>query len=161
MTYRSLFQYLEQPRTTNDDHYLFETKRQVEPQYVKAYIPTEENQPPFDPPSPAPQWKNDPSDWGSHLWYYLHYSAAKYPLNPSPQQAKQMEDWLCSLPITIPCRKCSVHYNQYINSHKSELNGICKNKDRLFEFLVDIHNEVNKKNGKPIMSYENARRMYK
>lgn len=106
-------------------------------------------------------WKKDPTLWGPHLWYYLHYSAANYPSNPNKQEIEAMKNWLCSLPVTIPCENCSKHYNAYINKNKSKLDDICSDKQKLFNFLVDIHNKVNQRNGKPEMSYEDAWNMYK
>jgi hypothetical protein len=106
------------------------------------------------------KWKNDPKLWGPHLWAYLHYSAMNYPENPSRKEIDEMINWLCSLPVTIPCDNCSKHYRGYIEKNKNNLPVICSNKDTLFNFLVDIHNKVNERNGKPIMSYEDARKLY-
>lgn len=105
-------------------------------------------------------WKKDPTIWGPSLWYYLHFSAANYPDYPDDKTAREMHDWLCSLPVTIPCDNCSKHYRGYIEQNKRDLMNICKNKKKLFKFLVDIHNKVNARNGKPIMSLEDAEKMY-
>ena len=106
-------------------------------------------------------WKKDPKLWGPHLWYYLHFSAANYPENPSSEQISSMKDWLCNLHVTIPCTNCSQHYQAYIENNKPYLKDICSNKTKLFNFLVDIHNKVNKRNGKPELSYDQARAIYK
>jgi hypothetical protein len=106
-------------------------------------------------------WKNDPSLWGPHLWAYMHYSAANYPEKPSKENIDEMVDWLCSLPVTIPCANCSTHYRKYIEQNKSNLKNICGNKTSLFNFLVDIHNKVNVRNGKSEMSYDDAWKLYK
>lgn len=105
-------------------------------------------------------WKNDPTYWGPHLWYYLHYSTMNYPKFPTKQQAREMEEWLCKLPVTIPCKTCKHHYNEYIQTHRNELQRACQNGDALFNFLVDVHNQVNIRNNKPVLSYEEARKLY-
>lgn len=121
-----------------------------------------------NPPEPQLQPELEPTDktadprlWGPHLWAYLHYSAMNYPNNPSQKQKEAMKDWLCCLSATIPCKNCSNHYSKYIEQHRSRLDEICSSKDKLFNFLVDIHNKVNKRNGKREVSYTEARQIYK
>jgi hypothetical protein len=105
--------------------------------------------------------QSDPRLWGPHLWAYMHYSAAHYPDNPTLDEINFMKQWLCSLPVTIPCNTCKQHYNSYINQNRSNMDNICSNRNNLFKFLVNIHNEVNKRNGKETMSIEQAKRLYK
>lgn len=103
---------------------------------------------------------SDPREWGPHLWSYLHYSAANYPQKPCAEVANRMKSWLTSLPVTIPCKNCSKHYQEYLEKHRNELDKIVSSRDNLFAFLVNIHNIVNRRNGKPIMSQEEARQLY-
>lgn len=103
----------------------------------------------------------DPTKWGPHLWSYLHYSAINYPIKPSKQQQKSMKQWLTCLSATIPCKNCSTHYNKYIQQHFKNLDVICASRDTLFNFLVDIHNKVNKRNGKREVGYDEARWLYR
>lgn len=103
---------------------------------------------------------NDPRVWGPHLWKYMHCSAANYPEKPTSDQIDQMITWLKTLTVTIPCKKCKDHYGQYINRHQTSLRDICASKDKLFNFIVDIHNQVNRRNNKPIVTYDEARRLY-
>ena len=105
-------------------------------------------------------WKNDPSYWGPHLWYYIHYSTLNFPKNPTKQQSQKMYDWICNLTVTIPCEKCKGHYEKNINANRDQLKMACTNGDDIFNLMVDIHNEVNQRNGKPKMSYEEARKIY-
>lgn len=105
-------------------------------------------------------WTKDPKLWGPHLWAYLHYSASNYPEKPTESQIQEMMNWLTCLPVTIPCSDCSRHYKKYIEQNRSNLPAICSTKDNLFKFLVDIHNKVNERYGKPRMSYEEAWKLY-
>ena len=124
---------------------------------------------PGNPPSASPvrvpvtheRGSADPTLWGPHLWAYLHYSAINYPIRPTQQQQQQMKNWLICLSSTIPCKNCSTHYSKYIRQHKQDLDIICSSRDTLFNFLVDIHNKVNKRNGKPEVSYKEARNIFK
>ncbi len=105
-------------------------------------------------------WSNDPKVWGRHLWYYLHTCAMNYPENPTPTDKKEMEEWLKTLPVTLPCRNCSKHYRSYIEENASRLPEICSTRENLFNFLVDIHNKVNARTDKEEMSYDDARKLY-
>jgi hypothetical protein len=107
-----------------------------------------------------PKWTRDPKLWGPHLWAYLHYSASNYPDNPTEEQIKEMMNWLTCLPVTIPCSECSKHYKNYIQQNRTNLPAICSTKNNLFRFLVDIHNKVNERYGKPKLSYEDAWKLY-
>ena len=102
----------------------------------------------------------NPKNWGPHLWYYLHTSAANFPKNPNKSQRRNMKQWLSTLATTIPCENCSSHYGAYINKHRHSLDDICSDKDKLFNFLVDCHNQVNKRHNKKIVNYDEARKMY-
>lgn len=112
-------------------------------------------------PKPTNMKHADPTLWGPHLWAYLHYSAINYPTKPTRKQQQDMKEWLCCLSATIPCKNCSTHYNKYIEQHRSQMDNICSSRDKLFNFLVDIHNKVNKRNGKREISYEEAKQIYR
>ncbi len=136
---------------------------------VQFLLPTQQQQPQSTTnddcaenkcPSSSKDWSSDPMQWGPHLWYYLHTAANNYPLQPSPEQQQGMKNWLCSLQWTIPCKNCSNHYSKYIEASRNQLDDVCANKDKLFAFLVDIHNKVNLENGKGAMSVEEAKKMY-
>ena len=107
-----------------------------------------------------PRHTRDPAIWGPHLWNYLHYSAANFPEYPTEEEIEKMYHWLCTLHVTMPCGECSKHYQGHINRNRSRLRSICSRRDSLFRFLVDIHNDVNKRNGKPIMRYQDAKERY-
>lgn len=115
-----------------------------------------------DPTSPSTNptaWSKDPKIWGPHLWSYLHYSALNY--NPTEEDAMKMKEWLKFLSITIPCKNCSNHYSAYLSKYSDDqLYHICCDKDKLFNLLVDIHNAVNVRNNKKVISYDEARQMF-
>ena len=71
-----------------------------------------------------------------------------------------MKNWLKSLYATIPCQNCSDHYKSYIDQNEDNLDKICSDRNKLFNFLVDIHNKVNERLNKPQMDYKTAYSMY-
>jgi len=61
--------------------------------------------------------------------------------------------------VIIPCSICRNHYNSNINKNDLSLeNNI--NKDRIFNWTIDLHNLVNKKNHKKVWSYDEAKNYY-
>jgi hypothetical protein len=102
---------------------------------------------------------SDPVQWGPHLWVYLHTVSANYPDQPTPEQQEGMKTWLRTLKWTIPCKKCATHYGRYMEECH-DLDRICASKQTLFEFLVNIHNTVNRRTGKREVTVEEAKAMY-
>jgi len=101
-----------------------------------------------------------PSVWGSHFWFTLHNGAAHHPLHASPIVANKMKNFLLSFPYMIPCDDCANHAKAYIDKHIKELDMICSGRHNLFKFFVDMHNMVNKRFGKPIVSLHEAYELY-
>jgi len=106
------------------------------------------------------EYSKDPKVWGPILWKYLHTSSINFPQNPSPQQINGMKQMLCNLQWSIPCENCSMHFGKYIEKHRQNMDKICSNRDSLFAFIVDAHNQVNKRYGKKVLSVEEARKLY-
>lgn len=101
-----------------------------------------------------------PPIFGPPLWFSLHNAAAHYPDNPSPITKDRMKHIILGIPVLTPCSNCSEHASAYIESHYDDLDKICSGRDPLFKFFVDFHNYVNKRYNKPIMSYEDAYKLY-
>jgi len=71
-----------------------------------------------------------------------------------------MKNFILGIPVMLPCIKCREHATAFIESHKDQLEYICRGKDSLFKFFVDFHNQVNVRNNKPVMTYEDAYKLY-
>lgn len=101
-----------------------------------------------------------PDVWGPQLWKYIHIATAHFPDYPTEQETRDMMTWICTLPVTIPCETCKIHFKAYIDKNRDNLHYICGTRRNLFNFFVDIHNKVNSRKGKPEMSYEEAFNLY-
>ena len=71
-----------------------------------------------------------------------------------------MKGVIIGIPTLLPCQNCSEHATAYIEKHYDQLDNICSSKENLFKFFVDFHNNVNERYNKPIMSYEDAYKLY-
>ena len=100
----------------------------------------------------------DPKVWGPLFWFTLHNGSVNYPDLASNIAIERMKGFINGIPYMLPCKDCSNHARTFIE--KSDLDAVCCGKEKLFNFFVDFHNYVNKRYGKKIYSYEEAKRLY-
>lgn len=103
---------------------------------------------------------SDPKIWGPSFWFTLHNGANNYPKEASKIVIEKMKGFIIGLPYMIVCKECSTHAQEHIESKMNELDKICSGRTSLFNFFVDFHNYVNKRYNKPLLSYEEAEKIY-
>ena len=96
------------------------------------------------------------NEWQPVTWTLFHTITLKYKENLI-EYKDQYINFFESFKTILPCKKCKNHYIENLN--KEELN-INNNLNRLFEWTVDLHNDVNKINDKKIWNYQEARDYY-
>ena len=101
---------------------------------------------------------SSPEIFGPPMWFGWHSGSLKYSDNPSPITKDRMKNYILGLPVMIPCLSCREHATSFIDS--SNLDDVTSSKTKLFNFFVDMHNFVNKRLNKPIMSHEDAYKLY-
>jgi len=108
------------------------------------------------------KYKNtsSPDVFGPPMWFTLHNGASKYPHKPGTLVKERMKYFILGIPVMIPCAKCREDATAYIEKFKDSLDDICSSRLKLFEFFFTFHNVVNKKLNKPIISYEEAIKLY-
>lgn len=102
----------------------------------------------------------DPQVWGPAFWFILHNGSARYPEKASPLWKESMRGFILGMPAMIPCEVCADHARAHIEANWNRLDEIVNGRKNLFNFFVDMHNMVNKRYGKPIMSHEDAYELY-
>lgn len=101
----------------------------------------------------------DPNLWGKHFWATAHYITISYPDNPSSEDKKNVKSFFELLGKLLPCENCRIHYmNNLKNTPITD--NILNSKYKLIEWLVNLHNEVNKRTGKKIISVNDAINIY-
>ena len=96
-----------------------------------------------------------PNIWGPHLWKALHMISIGYPNEPNEEQKQNYRSFFETFYQVIPCSICSNNYK----NHLKELpitNDTMKNKQNLANWVIDIHNIVNKELGKPIIEHDDG-----
>ena len=69
-----------------------------------------------------------------------------------------MKSLLSNFPLLVPCLVCKEHLFNFISS--SDLNKATDSRESLFKFIVDLHNYVNLRLGKPQMTLDDAKNLY-
>lgn len=85
-----------------------------------------------------------PSKWGPHFWMTLHVACL------ACQDYKSLAEFVEGYIYIIPCLSCRQHFEQVLVENPVPETG------DFFQWSVDVHNIVNKRLGKPEVSYEAA-----
>jgi len=99
-----------------------------------------------------------PSVWGPFFWHTMHIAALTYPKDPSYANKRAAKEFFESLAHIIPCPKCREHYQTHLQ--KMPITPHLDRRDDLFRWTVQVHNEVNKITGKPIVTEAESIRFY-
>jgi len=92
------------------------------------------------------------SVWGPSAWRFLHAVSFAYPEAPSAEQKAAALQLFLSLRHMIPCGDCCGHYCSEIQRSPPRV----ESRDALSRWLVDLHNRVNARLGKPQYPYAAA-----
>ena len=96
------------------------------------------------------------SEWGPAAWKFLHAITFSYPDNPNLSDQRDAENLFSSLKSLLPCEACRNHYVSEISVNPPDT----RSRATLSAWLVDLHNRVNLRLGKPIFSYASAETVY-
>ena len=100
--------------------------------------------------------------WGPHAWITMHAMSAAYPNKPTEEQRRAGFNLISSITELLPCDRCKKHFRQVCKDFgfTSPSSKVLSSKYDFFGFLVEAHNIVNFRLGKPIMSHSWARERY-
>ncbi len=100
----------------------------------------------------------EPYLWGPSLWVFLHLLTMEYPDKPSNSDILIHSEFLNSLSKILPCQLCRDEFSKQIKSQP--LNTVLGSKKTYIKFMFDVHNDVNKRNFKPAMDYDDFIKLY-
>ena len=98
----------------------------------------------------------EPNIWGPTGWTFLHSITFQYPEEPTDLDKRKYFTFFNSLKNVLPCPTCREHYETNFEKFQIRLN----NRQELIEWLIDIHNEVNRSSGKKEYSYDEVYHIY-
>jgi len=95
--------------------------------------------------------------WGTHIWNYIHtISIIDFDSEETNlYHSKKIYDILKTLKFS--CQKCQIEFDNELNN--IDINLLCKSM-YLFKWSYDLHNKINEKLNKPLLTYEDALKKY-
>ena len=97
----------------------------------------------------------DAEVWGPGAWLFLHSVTMTYPEKPGEMEKQFYKNFFANLGNVLPCPKCKEHYNR--NLADSLIEGHLNSRRSLVEWLIEMHNKVNIKNGDIDLVYRISR----
>lgn len=95
--------------------------------------------------------------WGPYAWYKFHKKPVRYPETPCKCDIKCITQYYYKIfPKYIDCSSCKKEYMRLIEAHPIKANSDFE----LYMWTVKIHNMVNIKLGKPVVSDTQAYYMW-
>jgi len=87
----------------------------------------------------------DPALWGNSVWASMHWTAAGYPPNPTPQEKMHYKACFEMLQHTLPCTECREHYSALLT--QMPIDPFLVSGKQLRQWVTSLHNTVNARTG--------------
>ena len=94
----------------------------------------------------------DPAIWGPHYWFFLHTLAMTYPHHPNSVTKKKYYEFIQNFPLFIPVEQISKDFEKLLELFP--INPYLDNRDSFVKWTHFIHNKINEKIEKPILSLD-------
>ena len=89
------------------------------------------------------------SVWGPRAWAVLHTFSDAWKENPTVEDRRAMYAFLTSFGPALPCPKCGAHFQACVRRDVPSPNApVLTSRETLVQWLVGVHNEVNRRLGK-------------
>ena len=95
-------------------------------------------------------YPSGPLCWGPLQWMTLHQMIRGFPNNPSPEKQAALKAYVMALVDLLPCSICAVHWKDIAPTVKTA------SKADALKWSIDVHNSVNARTGKKVLSYAEA-----
>ena len=92
------------------------------------------------------------SQWGPAGWHTLHVTAHSAPRVLSPEQRRDMQQFLRLFAAHLPCPRCRRHFADFLERRLCD--EAVATRAALVILLNDAHNEVNARLGKRVFTLE-------
>jgi hypothetical protein len=78
-------------------------------------------------------------DWAPIFWACLHYIAASFPENSSPDVRKKFVKYMDLVAKFLPCSLCGQHLNQHLEQHPLYVHTATR--EGVERYFYDLHEE--------------------
>ncbi|KAK3841244.1 MAG: ERV/ALR sulfhydryl oxidase domain-containing protein [Linnemannia gamsii] len=97
------------------------------------------------------------AELGRATWKLLHTMAARYPLQPKPDERAAIKQWIYLLSRLYPCGECATHFQAMLKQHPPQTSS----RASLSNWACSVHNIVNVRLGKPEFDCSTLSDVYK
>ncbi len=92
----------------------------------------------------------DPKVWGPKFWFVFHTITLNYPNNPNSVTKKKYYDFVQNIPMFLPVEEIATHFSKLLNEYP--IQPYLDNRESFIKWFWFIHNKINEKLEKPIIS---------
>ncbi len=98
--------------------------------------------------------------WGTPYWQVIHAVTFLYPAeNPTDDDKERIRVFMALVPFILPCPLCGMHFIETLE--KSPLtDDVLASRDSLSRWMVEFHNNVNRRLGKSEVAYDLVQKFY-
>ena len=96
--------------------------------------------------------------WANPIWAIIHFCTLYAPYKIDKNFNTCYKAFLSCLRYCLPCPKCRKHLEDNLSA--LDIDNYMLTNESLFDYSVKLHNMVNKQLGKPIISIEDAKKIY-
>lgn len=102
-----------------------------------------------------------PQKWGSAMWHSMHWIAAGFTDNASPEMKQSYKQWIESLVHVLPCATCCAHFKQVLDEHPVT-DQVLESSISFRTYIVFLHNQINQilEKNKPLWTIEQVDKIY-
>ena len=114
-------------------------------------------------PRKAPLHGLTPDVWGPAGWTFLHAITFEFPIEPTEMECIDMALFLSSMSYLLPCPDCCKHFQAELAKYDicPECPIVTGGRKILGPWLVKVHNDINRRLGKPHFPLKEAEEIYK
>jgi hypothetical protein len=92
----------------------------------------------------------DPKVWGPKFWFFLHTISLTYPNYPNTITKKKYYEFIQNLPMFLPIEEIATNFSKLLDQFP--IQPYLDNKESFIKWVWFIHNKINEKLEKPIIS---------
>jgi hypothetical protein len=92
----------------------------------------------------------DPKIWGPKYWFFLHTISLSYPNFPNTITKKRYYELIQNMPQFIPVEEIATNFSKLLNEFPVQ--PYLDNRESFIKWVWFIHNKINEKLEKPIIT---------
>jgi len=96
--------------------------------------------------------KLHPEVWGPNYWFFIHTIAMTYPNNPNAVIKRKYYEFIQNIPLFIPIQSMGNQFSEMLNLYP--VTPYLDSRESFIRWTHFIHNKINEKLEKPIISLE-------